>query len=154
MRARSGFTLLELLIVCVVLIVVVALSAPAISTALVRTKVSQAASLVAGDLSRAFTLAGRARHPVRISFESDSLRYRVVSLATGEVILDRRFGQESEYRLTEMEVSQDQIDIMPNGFVAIPGETEPMTSLVVRLAASGASREIIMTRTGRIRVGG
>lgn len=151
-RDRSGFTLLELLIVCVVLIVVVAVSAPAISTALVRTKVSQAASLVAGDLSRAFTLAGRARYPVRVSFEIDSLRYRVVNLATGELILDRRFGEESEYRLTAMAVSQDLIDILPNGFVSVPGETEPMEPLVVRLAASRASRQITLTRTGQVKV--
>lgn len=152
-RGRSGFSLLELLIVCVILGVVAAAAAPAISTAMVRTKVSQAASLVTGDLSRAFTLAGRARYPVRVSFEVDSLRYRVVNLATGELILDRRFGQGSEYQLTEMAVSEEQVDILPSGFAAIPGETEPMSPLVVRLGANGATREITLTRTGRIKVG-
>lgn len=132
--------------VCVILGLVAAAAAPAISTALVRTKVSQAAGVVAGDLSRAFTLASRARHPVRITFDEESLVYQVVDLSTGALISERRLGEGSEYRLTVVVPSVATVDVLPTGFAS--------NDLSVTIGVAGHTRNIRMTRTGRVQVGG
>lgn len=153
MRGRPGFTILEMLVVCVILGLVAAAAAPAISTALVRTKVRQAANVVAADLTRAFTLASRARHPVQISFDTEALTYRMVDKATGNLISERRFGNDSEYGLAIMVPTVELVDILPTGFASFPNSANP-GPLEVTVGVSGHTRKIRMTLTGRVQVSG
>lgn len=152
-RCQGGFTLLELVVVCLIVGVMAMVAVPAVSGAMVRTRVDQAASVVAEDFSRAFTLAGRARHPIQIAFETDDLLYRLVNQSTGEVIVERRFGSGSGYGLTSVSTSKDTVEVYPNGFAIGLDEGDEVEPLVVRVGIGDATRVITLTSTGRIRVG-
>lgn len=143
---RGGFTLVETLLVMALLGVLAATAAPAISAAISSNRIRQAANLVANDLGRAYTIAGRARQPVRIIFDDAALAYQVVNPATNTVIAARNFGADSEQPLTTLNSSIAEVDVFPNGFAS--------AELTVTITVPGYTREIKMTRTGKIQVSG
>lgn len=137
---------MEALLVCALLGVMATIAAPAISSAISTNRIRQATHLVANDLGRAYTIAGRARQPVRIIFDEAALGYRMVNQATDDVITSRHFGAGAEQQLTSLTSTVAELDVFPNGFAS--------AEVVVTIAVPGHRRQITMTRTGKIQVSG
>lgn len=147
MRARGGFTLLEVLIVLVIAGIVLGTAIPSISRSMAQTTMQRAASNVSGDLHLARSMAARQRKPVRISIDTAQKVFRVRDLATPTTIYsERHFGAAGEHPVLRMLVSDTSLVIYPSGLATGP--------LTVQLFAATNSRRVTMTRAGMVRISG
>jgi hypothetical protein len=105
-------------------------------------RVNRATSVVAADLSSAFTLAERERKPIRIR-RDNSTTYSIRDRVTDSVYTTRDLGSSSEYNLS-VAFSQSPVDVFPNGFAS--------SALTVTLTSLSYVRTVTMTRAGAIRV--
>jgi prepilin-type N-terminal cleavage/methylation domain-containing protein len=121
---RSGFTLLELLVVLLVISVTLAVAAQGYGLYLERTAARKAAELFARDLSFARTAALRDRQPVSLVVLEEQGFY-VIRRATGEVIVRRDYGPGSEVRLTllDLELEGDSVGFNGRGLADLSGAT-------------------------------
>jgi prepilin-type N-terminal cleavage/methylation domain-containing protein len=76
-RRRSGFTLLELLLVTVILAILMAMAVPTFRGTLAGQQLRQAGSLVAGGLSKARVTAIRSGTPQQFCYQADGSAYWV-----------------------------------------------------------------------------
>jgi len=145
MRGRngSGFTLLEMMIVIVVLAMVTTVSFPTLSRLYSHTRVNQAAVAVAHDLSLAVSDAARQRKPIRIARGADRASITVSDRASGTVLSTVWLGADT-YQLDSVAFSVSPIDLFPNGFTS--------SALTMTLWARGYSRQVTMSRAGWVRV--
>ena len=142
---RSGFTLLEVLIVMVIGAITVMMAAPSIGGSLSQTNSQQAAATIAQDLQRGLSLATRTRHPIQLIVDTNEMSYQLVDRVDGTVYARQYFGSgESEFGLTAMVAAPAQVDMLPNGTVS--------NQFTLTIQAGGNRRQILMTRAGMIRV--
>src|SRR5687767_10312717 len=88
-RRISGFTLLEVIVALLIIGVLAAAAMPAVARAISHSGVTNSASVVAGDIQAAFSLAARQRKPVRIVFVDSTRSYTIRDRATGTVLRSR-----------------------------------------------------------------
>jgi len=143
-RPRAGLTLTELMLVIAILGIVAAAAFRPAYRSILHARVNRAATVVAGDLENALTLAARARTPVRLTFYGTTKRYTISRRSSGTVLLTRVLGTDTEYRLGSLSSSATHIDIFPNGIAS--------SGLTVTVESGGYSRQVLMTRVGRVRV--
>lgn len=144
MRARngSGFTLLEMSIVIVLFGTLALLSFPPLSRLLSRSRVNQAAVVVAHGLSQAASDAARSRKPIRIARGADQKSITVSDRGSGTVLSTVWLGPDA-YQLDSVTMSVTPVDLFPNGFTS--------SALTVTLWARGYSRQVMMSRAGWVR---
>jgi prepilin-type N-terminal cleavage/methylation domain-containing protein len=143
---RRGFTLIEMIIVVVVLGILGLIAIPRISRQVNEAKIRQAASVVAGDLEQAVSLAARSRRPLVIRCECGTrtllLRDRD---AADSVRLRRSFALGSGLEVSTMTLTPDSVVVFPNGILS--------DTLAVRLdGPDGYTRTVTLSRAGRVRV--
>lgn len=144
-RQRTGFTVIEALIVLVIVATVVGALTPSMARTVTRARVNRAANVVAADLLQAQSLAGRARSPVVLAFDGTAMTMTVsLPPPASTVLATRRFGPTSEFKLTSFTADQATLLILPN--------TMASASLTVTVGASSYSRQVYMTRAGQVRV--
>jgi prepilin-type N-terminal cleavage/methylation domain-containing protein len=141
--SKTGFTLIEMMIVVLVLGTTVALVAPSVSRGTGKARVKRAAAILAGDMEQAFTTAARQRKPVRVAFVSGTLSYTIQDRVTSTVLVSRDFGATSALPLTSFTASLATLDIYPNGIASGPD--------TLRLQIGAYSRTVIVTRIGMVR---
>lgn len=142
-RARSGFTLLETIIVLVIIAILAAAGTPMVNRAIGHSRVNNTANVIAGDLQLAFSLASRQRTPVRLTVDPSGRRYRITNRA-GTVIKERRVGDLSDLHVSAISSSVTTLDVFPNGLASGP--------ITIRVGTDGYSQTITMTRAGQVRV--
>ena len=140
---RRGFTLPEMLIAIVIIIVLAAMAAPATAKQLRRGRVNQAANVVAGDLENAVSYAARLRKPVRIT-RTSATSFTVTERATGTVIQRRELGTDTEWKIATLTFSTATVDVFPAGMTS--------GSLTVTLSEGGYARDVRLTRAGLAQV--
>jgi prepilin-type N-terminal cleavage/methylation domain-containing protein len=143
-RAACGFTLLELLIVIMLFGLITAMTFPTVSRITTHSRVNQAATVVAQDLSLAISAAARERKPIRVARGSDRQSITVSDRASGTVLSTRSLGHDDAYQLDSVTFSTSLVDLFPNGFAS--------SALTVTLWAAGYSRRVTMSRAGWVRV--
>jgi type IV fimbrial biogenesis protein FimT len=137
--------MLELVIVMVIVGIMAALAAPAISTVMRHNRVNRAAAVITSDFQNAFAVAARQREPVRISADASTQSYQFTDRRTGTVLRTRTFyGSTSEYSLTSLNFHPATIDVFPNG-VSSAVDT-------VDLADGDYSKRITASTAGFVRV--
>ena len=141
---RAGFTMVELLFVLLIVAILVGLAAPQLMGAVARSRVDNAAAVLASDLHRAFSVAARQGTPVRIQYTADDRTYRLTDRASGTVVLSRRLGDEAEFSLSGISFSKPVVDVFPRRIVSSP--------LRVTLSAGGATARVQLMAGGLIRV--
>ena len=141
---RSGFTLLEVLIVMVIGAIAIMMAAPSIGSTVRQTHAQQAAATISQDLQRGLSLATRTRHPIQFLVDEANRSYTLVDRVSGEVYATQYFGVDSEINLTALDAAPVQVDMLPNGTVS--------AQLIVTIQAADNRRQILMTRAGMVRV--
>src|SRR5438309_8732263 len=81
LRSRPGFSLTELIITCILIGIVTAISTGRITSMRAQQQVTRSAGLIQVQMEKAFAIAGRNRAPMRIVFDSTTLIFSVTNRA-------------------------------------------------------------------------
>jgi prepilin-type N-terminal cleavage/methylation domain-containing protein len=141
---RAGFTAVELIIVVVMISVLAAFGYPRVAREVRRSRVNQAATIVAADIEVAFSAAGRQRKPVTVSYNSSTKTLRIVDRATSAVIRSRPLGTGTEWNLDGATATGLPITIFPTGTAS--------GSFTIDLTSGTFTRRVTATRVGLTRV--
>jgi len=142
---RLGFTMIEAVMVLLIVATVVGALTPSVVRQISHARVNRAANVVAADFYLAQSLAGRQHAPVIVTFDSTNMLTTITQPPPASTsLVTRRFGLDSEFKLTTFTASATPVQILPNG----------MASAAVILTVSNGSytRQVRMTRAGQIRV--
>ena len=143
LRAQSGFTLIETIIVLVVIAMLAAAGTPMVNRAIGHSRVNNTANVIAGDLQLAFSLASRQRTALRLTVDPSGRKYRITDRA-GTVIKERRVGDLSDLHVSAITSSVSTLDVFPNGLASGP--------IRIVVGTDGYTQTITMTRAGQVRV--
>jgi len=142
-ESRYGVTLVELLVAMALIAALLATSIPPLTRQISHGRVNRAATLIASDLELALSLAGRQRKPVRVTVNSTTKELLVTDRATGQQILRRPYGSDSDFKLDTL-TSSATVDLMPQGIT---------TGAATFTAAIGTySRTVSLARAGLVRL--
>ncbi|HSH45945.1 MAG TPA: prepilin-type N-terminal cleavage/methylation domain-containing protein, partial [Longimicrobiales bacterium] len=103
--ARSGFTIIEMLFVMVIIGVLGAIALPGYNAWERTTRIENAVRVVESDLRLATTLAVRQGRPVRLTFDSDSHILRIVDPSDATELHRRALGPGSDFSLQTVNIS-------------------------------------------------
>ena len=145
-RRRAGFTLTELLMVIVILGILATLATPRVYQTVARSKVKQAAGVVAADLEQAVALAARRRQPVVVSLESPAtytIRDRVAS-GTGTLRLQRAMTLTGDQGVSTLTFSRTPLQVFPNGTTD--------GAFTVTLGGAGLTKTVTVSAAGQVRI--
>ena len=148
-RARTGFTLIEMLTVTGMLGVIALISMGRISEYIRERNVSAAASIVRNDLQQAFAIAARNRRPVRVSFAAVDTSLRITNRENTITYVRRGLGAGAGLNLDPSDVAfcastctGATVDVFPNGWAS--------DTLTVTLSKGSYTRGIHMSRSGLV----
>ena len=141
---RPGFTLPEMLIVIVIVVLIAAMAFPATAKTIRRGRINQAANVVAADLETAVSYAARQRKPIRIAHAPGAKSFTIVDRATGAVIRRRELGQESEWKIAAVSFSSASVDVFPAGVTS--------GALTVQVGDGSYTRQVRLSRAGLVQV--
>lgn len=142
-RHRSGFSMLEMLIVMIIMGVLVKIGVQKIERVMRHERVNRAAQVLVQDLQNGFAIAGRQRAPVRLTFTPSTKTYVFTDRATGTVLQTRVMSNGADYSLTLMETDATTVDILPNGIGS--------TAFTVKLWNGDYKREVKASTAGFVR---
>ncbi|UCD24396.1 MAG: prepilin-type N-terminal cleavage/methylation domain-containing protein [Gemmatimonadota bacterium] len=145
-RSRTGFTIVELVIVLSIAAILSSIAVWRMGPSVRRAKVNRSASTVAADLQYAQLLAARQRRPVVVIFSEPLKSYIIRDTDTTTVFRERYLGQDTEFGLDLLDAEPTTLEIFPNGVVRNAGD------VTVEIADYG--RKIRITRAGQIRITG
>jgi prepilin-type N-terminal cleavage/methylation domain-containing protein len=140
---KAGFTVVELVVVCVILSVLASMAYPPIAASVSTTRTENAARVIASDLRQAVTLAARQGAPVRVQFDANGLELRLVNRA-GQVLHRRALGSGTEFPLDSASASTTSVDVFPNRVASGP--------FAITLSTPAASGQVTMSRATLIRI--
>lgn len=142
---RRGFTILELLIVVVMMAILASVSMGRTSKMITSWRVTRAAQAFSEELQTAFSLVGRNRKPLMITFDTTTMELRMTDRA-GVVYRRRQFGKDSEYKLKSKNImaSRLSLEVYPPGLAA--------DSLSVSMTSNGKGKRVRMLRGGLTQV--
>lgn len=141
-RRPRGFTVIEALIVVVIMMTVVGAMMPSMAKQVSRARVNRAANSIAADFLMAQSLAGRQHAPIRVAF--DPSERKVIISSAGTTLITRRYGPNSEFKLTGFTVSVSAVLVLPNGMAN--------QAVTVTVSGGGYSRQTRMSRAGQVRL--
>jgi type II secretion system protein H len=150
-RLSSGFSMLEMLLVMMIIGVLAGIVIPKIADHIRHERVNRAAQVLVQDLQNGFAMAGRQRAPVRLTFLPATLTYEFTDRASGVLLQRRIMSNGADYSLTSMgariystQTELSSVDILPNGIGSI--------AFTVTLTNGDYSREISSTTAGFVRM--
>ncbi len=136
-------TMVELAVVIVVVGILAAVVMPRFRNILSRSRVDEAASMIARDLEMGMSLATRQRRPVRLNCAAAG--YDIVDRATPSTrYMARNVGTDADFHLTSATCSAATIDFFPNGIAS--------GALSIAIASGPDTRTVSMSRAGQVRV--
>lgn len=143
-RSLSGFSMLEMVVVCVIIGLLVAISVPKMALIVRHERVNRAATVIVQDLQNGYALAGRQRSPVRLTFTPSLQKYVFSDRSTGTAIMTRILSTGADYSLTSMSSTSNTVDVLPNGIGS--------TAFTVTIANGDYSRVITASTAGFVRL--
>jgi len=141
---RRGFTLPEMLIVIVIIVLMAAMAFPVTAKAIRHGRINQAVNVVAGDLETAVSYAARQRKPVRIAFATGATAFTIADRDSGTVLRRRELGQDTEWKVSALTFSSATVDVFPAGITSLP--------LTIRVGDGSYSRQVRLSRAGLVQV--
>jgi prepilin-type N-terminal cleavage/methylation domain-containing protein len=149
LRARPGFSLLEVLVVVILVGIIMSVAGVRVSGMLTQQRVVRAAGTIQTDMELAYAIAGRNRVPMKIVFTT----------STGSIlvrVMDRT--NTTEYKRTDLRqlglnngdvtASSNEITVFPNGFAS--------DTLSIQISVTKNNilykRRVRMSRAGMVKV--
>jgi prepilin-type N-terminal cleavage/methylation domain-containing protein len=114
-RRRSGFSMIEMVLVLIIVGLLVRITVVKTSRIMRHERVNRAAQVMVQDLQNGFAMAGRQRAPVRLTFNSSTKTYVFSDRLSGTVYLTRVMDNQTEWQLSALSPSVATVDILPNG---------------------------------------
>jgi type II secretion system protein H len=142
-HSASGFSMLEMLVVLMIIGVLAGIVVPKISRSIRHERVNRASQVLVQDLQNGFAIAGRQRAPVRLTFYPSTKTYVFTDRATGTVLQTRVMATGADFSLTSLTSTFNTVDILPNGIGS--------TAFTVTLANGDYSRTVTASTAGFIR---
>ena len=139
MRARRGFTFIEVLVVLTLSSVVLTLGVLAFGGYFRRVAAERAAQVFAQDLTFARNWATRGRRPVVIRFYESGLWYEMEEQGTATDLAQRRFGVNADIDLSgvALDFVGDSVVFDSRGIADLSGAAGPLGTATF---SSGAER--------------
>jgi prepilin-type N-terminal cleavage/methylation domain-containing protein len=144
LRTVTGYSVIELLFVMVVLGILLTITYLKAEPALERARVRGAAGIMATDLQYAQALAARFRTPMVVSVNVTQKTYQIADRAGTNVYRLRNLGGSGEYALDEFTAAPAAVEVFPNAVVA--------QSATYTLGLNGYRRQVTFSRAGQVRV--
>ncbi|HEY2824625.1 MAG TPA: GspH/FimT family pseudopilin [Gemmatimonadales bacterium] len=141
---RRGFSLIEVMMAIVIMVIMAGLAAYKFTTALPHQRVNQAASALSSDLQYAQLMAVKQRKPVTVTVDTAAKSYTIADRATGTVFKTVKLGSTSEFQLDQL-TQTAQVIVFPNG-------TTSASSTTFTLGSKGYTRWVTISLAGMIRV--
>ena len=148
-QVRSGFTLVELLIVLALIGIVASIAIRSVGDTIRRDRVQKASAIISTDIEQAFALAARQRTPMRLQFDSARRTFSVVERADTTFKYRTRQFVTGDLALDYIAVSSQTVDIMPSGLSA---DTLRLRLGIYSRNGRPYDRSVLMTRGGLVRV--
>lgn len=142
-RRRTGYTLLELLVILVILALLTAYAFLRFGPALAHARVRDAANVLASDLQYAEMLAVRQRTPIVVTVDGVGFQYTIAD-RSGVVYRSRAFGATSDYHLDELTATPTTVELYPNGIAG--------ANATIVVGLGGYRREVALSRAGQVRI--
>jgi prepilin-type N-terminal cleavage/methylation domain-containing protein len=148
-RFRSGFTLIEMVVVVTVAGIALAMGVKRSQTYMAQQRVVRAASTIQGDIDAAWAIASRNRRPVRLSWNTSTLVFSVTSRDGATIYRSSPLGSRS-FGLTASEItfSSSPIEVFPSG---LSSDTLLITIAATRQGQT-MSRRVHVSRGGLVRI--
>jgi prepilin-type N-terminal cleavage/methylation domain-containing protein len=147
---RSGFTMIEMIVVFVVVAAVVMISIRSVGDTLRRDRVAKATAILGADIEQAFAIAARQRLPVMMILDRANKTFSVIDRNTTSMIYRRRsFAKTADYGVDTLYANKDTIFIMPNGLA-----TDTL-NLTLRISSQGGTyytKSVRSSIAGMVRV--
>jgi type II secretory pathway pseudopilin PulG len=142
-RTRLGFSLIEAVMVLLIIATVVGALTPSVIRTISHARVNRAASVVAADFFLAQSMAGRQHSPVVVTFDPTN-KLTTIALTSGTTLVTRRFGTDSEFKLSSYSASPASVVVLPSAMAS--------AQVTVTVSDGSYSRQVRMTRAGFVRV--
>ncbi len=149
LRARPGFSIMELVIVVMLAGVVMSVAGLRVSGMMTQQKVIRAASTIQGDMELAFAVAGRNRAPTKLVWSSSASAVLLrVTNAAGTQEFKRTNMKQIGIVNGDVTVSSSGVTVFPNGFAS------DTLSLTISVTKNGKTfkRRVRMSRAGLVKV--
>jgi type II secretory pathway pseudopilin PulG len=146
-RARSGFTLLEMVVLLVFVGILAAMAGGKLSAIKNQQTVVRAATTVQTQMEMAFAVAGRNRAPIRISWSS-SAGQLTVTKRDGTINYGTIDFTKLGLSKADITVSNSTVDVFPNGWAS------DTLSVTINTSRGGTTykRRIRMSKAGMVKV--
>ncbi len=141
---RTGFSMLEMLIVLIVIGILISIAIPKMAMIIRHERVNRAAQVVVQDLQNGFAMAGRQRAPVRLIFYPATKKYVFTDRATGQILHSRSLATGTEHSVSSISSTVDTVDVLPNGIGS--------ASFTVTLANGDYARLVTASSAGFVRM--
>lgn len=106
-------------------------------------RVGRAVNSLQNNVQAAFSLAVRNGHPVRFTWNSDSLEFQITNRAGDTTYRDIPLGSDPyNFTASNVTVSTSPLEIYPNGLAN--------DTLLVSITADGSTRSIRVSRAGLV----
>jgi type II secretory pathway pseudopilin PulG len=146
-HSRLGFTMVEMAFVFVLIGLMTAMAMPKMRRTIQASQVNRSASIIAGDMEQAFTLAARFRKPMRLTCACGvGGTYTLADLTGGTVRLTRRLGQDADLGTVTLAFTPagTPIDIFPSGVST--------AALTVRITSGTSTKAVSLSTAGIVRI--
>lgn len=135
---RSGFTVIELLIVVVVMMILAGIAYPRVAERVTAAHADNAARVIASDLREAIALTVRQGTPMTIEFDAATKVLRLRDRRTNAVVRTREFGDGTEFPVASASASAASVYLFPNRLASSP--------LTITLVTPHRTTQVVMTR--------
>ncbi len=142
-RRRSGFTVLETMVVVVILGITSSITVGKIYQMMVWNRIQRAATAVQSDLESAFAISVRNHVPIRISWNSSTMQMAVTDRAGTTAFRHTNLGMGAYgLRSSDVSFSASPVEVYPDGLAN--------NSLTITISHTNISKHVSMTRTGMV----
>ena len=149
LRARPGFSVLEMLVVVILVGIIMSVAGVRVSGMMTQQRVVRAASTIQTDMELAYAIAGRNREPMKIVFSTSASAILVrVTNRTGTTEYKRTDLRQMGLANGNVTASSNEVTVFPNGFAS------DTLSIEISVTKNGIvnKRRVRMSRAGMVKV--
>ena len=145
LRARAGFSMLELLVVLAMGAIMAKVSVGRIHDLMSQQRVAHAATAVQNDLEAAFQIAGRNRQPVLITWDGSIQQFSITNPDATTTFRKINLGRQAYgFASNAVSVSSTSVKVYPNGLAG--------STLLITISSNGFTKRLRMSRAGLVQI--